>query len=293
MDELTQPDSLAGLPGLDALDDRDGPALPLSESQRSAMLAAVLERATAPTIARSRKRVRPRWLLAAALVSVATGAAAQYGETMRGLWRALRSDAIEERDTPQSSPAPRRAPAAETPREEPPPREPEPAAAEPEPIAAEPEPIALREAAPTRPRPAHSRARLQRRATAPRAREVKDWMAQANESRRHGRYAQAREAYLRVVRKHPRAAEAQPARVAAAQLLLAQEGRIGQAEALYREAVRQGGALAAEARFGLAECRRAAGDRAGEARALRAYLNHHPSGPFEAAARARLEEISE
>ena len=83
------------------------------------------------------------------------------------------------------------------------------------------------------------------------------------------------------------------AAVAAAALRLERLGRPRDALDLYErvQAERPRGALAEEAAFGVAECRRALGDAAGEAEALRRFLADWPAALMAGRARARLEDL--
>jgi hypothetical protein len=96
------------------------------------------------------------------------------------------------------------------------------------------------------------------------------------------------------MREHPRSPEAYTARVAAAALHLEHLGDPRGALSLYQAALAGGGsgALSEEARWGIAACNRALGDRAAEASALRAFVAAHPHSLMLPHAQRRLEELS-
>lgn len=132
-------------------------------------------------------------------------------------------------------------------------------------------------------------------APAPRRAETpQDLLRLANARRKAERYADADELYQRVVRKHAGTDEAYVAMVASAQLRLDQLGKPASALRLYRRAlrIRPSGALAEEARYGVAEAHRALGDEDAEADALAEFLERHPSSPLRERAKARYESIA-
>jgi hypothetical protein len=96
-----------------------------------------------------------------------------------------------------------------------------------------------------------------------------------------------------VVRRAPRSLAAQTALVASASLHLEHLGDPkGAARRFSRAlAIAPEGALAEEARWGLAEAARARHDDAAEAHALDDFLAHHAGSPLAARARARRSEL--
>jgi tetratricopeptide (TPR) repeat protein len=124
-------------------------------------------------------------------------------------------------------------------------------------------------------------------------RDAEDLLLRANRLRAERRWADAEQTYAQVLRAAPGSDAAYAAAVAAAALRLERLGRPQAALELYERALadRPGGALAEEAAFGVAECRRALGDAAGEAQALRRFLADWPSALMAGRARARLEEL--
>lgn len=122
----------------------------------------------------------------------------------------------------------------------------------------------------------------------------KDLLRLANEQRKHKRWSEADQLYLRIIRSHPTSDEAYVARVSSAQLALDHLNAAARALRLYRAALtaQPRGALAEEARYGVVESYRALSDQQGEARALTDFLERHPSSPLAAQARARQQSIS-
>jgi tetratricopeptide (TPR) repeat protein len=120
-----------------------------------------------------------------------------------------------------------------------------------------------------------------------------DLLREANRLRAERRWADAERTYARVFEEARGSDEAYAATVAAASLRLERLGRPAQALELYERALaeRPAGALAEEAALGVAECRRALGDAAGEAEALRRFLDGWPTSPMIGQVRARLVEL--
>lgn len=116
-------------------------------------------------------------------------------------------------------------------------------------------------------------------------------LERANELRAQRRWAQSETAYEQVVRVAPSSSAAQAARIAAGELRLEELGDPRGAERLFAAADRRGGPLDEEAAWGIAEARRALGDRSGERAALEEFLRRFPSAAMAPRARARLKEI--
>jgi len=130
-------------------------------------------------------------------------------------------------------------------------------------------------------------ARVIRRATRG---EARDELARANTLRASRRWRAAEESYGRVAARFRGSEEAYAAAVAAADLRLEHLNDPGGALRMFRAAVRAHprGALAEEARYGVAECERALHHDDGEASALRSFLSAHPGSALAPRVRARL-----
>jgi hypothetical protein len=117
-----------------------------------------------------------------------------------------------------------------------------------------------------------------------------DLLAEANAARAHHQWRAADALYARVV-GDPLAA--QTALVASASLHLEHLGDPRGATQRFHAALAAGGdgALAEDARWGLAEAARALEDTAGELRALDDFLAHHASSALVARARARRDQL--
>ncbi len=262
------------------LDDEPGPARRLSSARTARMVDDILAAALAPTIEaappaparRAPRRLVP--LMAAALVAAALVGAAAAVVTTRLL------------AAPTAAP-----PAAVAPIDEPAPApigEPAPAPIdEPAPID-QPVPAPIDEPAPPRPRPPALDRALSDDAPAA------DVMALANQRRKERAWREADALYRRVAARFVGTDAAIVAMVASATLHLEHLGDPRGALTGYQRALaaRPGGALAEEARWGIAEARRALGDPAAEAAALRAFLAAHPDAALAPAARRRLGELS-
>jgi len=121
----------------------------------------------------------------------------------------------------------------------------------------------------------------------------RDLLRRANALRARGAFREAERLYSDVARSAADRDDAYAAGVAAASLRLEQLGRPQSALALFREALRRRprGALAEEARRGIAECHRALGDTQAEVRALRELLAAHPNTLLRSRAQARLNQL--
>lgn len=133
---------------------------------------------------------------------------------------------------------------------------------------------------PHKPRPAETRA-------------ADDLLGEANAKRAAKQWRESDALYTRVVRRAPNSLAAQTALVASASLRLEHLGDPHGAATRFRRAlaIAPNGALAEEARWGIAEAARALHDDAAEARALDDFLAHHAASPLAARARARRSEL--
>jgi hypothetical protein len=120
-----------------------------------------------------------------------------------------------------------------------------------------------------------------------------DRLRVANELRARGLWRAAERAY-RYAAAASGGGDAYAATVAAASLRLEHLDDAAGARALYRGVLRARpvGALAEEARWGVAEAERHLGDRQGEARALRDFIAHHPASLQRKRAEQRLASLS-
>ena len=253
-----------------ALDDRRGPALPLDDARARSMIDAALAPEAAPASMIRPASGRMRWrvpLLVAAALTVASAAVA-------GLYAALRAPAVAppapSAAPPESSAAPPASSAVEPPSA--------PSALPDEPVEPAASALPRASASPT------GRA-------APHAVDPGALLQRANELRAQKKWREAEAAYGRVLQLAPGSPEAQTARIAAADLRLHQLQDPDGAERLFGKAQQQGGALGEESAWGLAETRRARGDREGESRALQQFLAAYPQSAMAPRARARLAEL--
>ncbi len=115
---------------------------------------------------------------------------------------------------------------------------------------------------------------------------------EARHERQAGRWSAAARAYSELVASHPRSAEARTALVSLGDLQL---DRLGKPMAAARSyglyLARGGGPLAQEARYGRVRAYRAAGEPRLEARAIAAYLEHHPTSARVGGLKTRLKEL--
>lgn len=120
-----------------------------------------------------------------------------------------------------------------------------------------------------------------------------DLLARANQLRAHKRWGAAEAIYLRVLERRAGARVSSTAALAAAELRLSKLGRPRAALQLFERALREEpeGALAEQARHGIARAFRALGDTPGEARALRAFIAAHPGSLMLPHAERRLRVI--
>jgi outer membrane protein assembly factor BamD (BamD/ComL family) len=110
--------------------------------------------------------------------------------------------------------------------------------------------------------------------------------AQANSLRRTGKLAQAAQLYQTLLERSPRAREAQPSRLALANLLAKQPA---QALTQYRALARTGGGtFRLQGLWGVAETAASLGDKATETAALSELVRDFPGSPYAEIARQRL-----
>jgi hypothetical protein len=280
-----------GLPGLGPLDSRPGPSRPISAARSEEMVGEALARA-------GRRHVfgRKRLFLVAAAISLVALAA---GATV--LLVVTRDDS--DVSSPQSEafvPASSGSPAA--PVVVPPSVESSPgpsAVTSPVPLAIVEREVLVVAPAPPAPFVPPSSAVVEPPSSVAPVAAVRpapdpvDALAEANRLRAARRWADAERAYVLVMRAAPESNEAYVATVAAAALRLERLGEPAAAEELFRKALelRPRGTLAEEAAYGLADCRRARGDSAGEAQALRAFLAGHPDALAAPQAAERLRAL--
>ncbi len=242
-----------------------GPASAIAEARAAAMVEAALvgagfaPPASVKTDASRRMHLRrPFWLALGGVFAAGLATAAYLGT--RGAARTDRPSSV----TPLPAPPPAEAPTDAAPALVPAP----PAPVEPE--------------APSRPGPRPAR------------REVDEWLARANALRGQRRWTAADALYARVAKAAPRTAAAHVALVASGTLHLEHLGDPAGARQRFRAALsaRQEGAVAEEARFGLAEAARRTGNVRAEAAALRELVRRHPASPLVPRAQKRLGEIA-
>ncbi|MEM9489381.1 MAG: hypothetical protein AAGC55_09565, partial [Myxococcota bacterium] len=294
------------------LDEQPGPAKRISEQRAAALVAAALDAAMpAPTSqasanpgpATSRATAayrRSPWklVLMAAIVVATTGAAAA------GIYRLAAAP------TPDGEPGPaspasgeqRPAPIADGPA----PQLDEPAS---EPradgLATAPEPAGSRQVEAervesARPGPTESLPSAERRPERPEPRPkwqadkpAADLLRLANEARKTRNWRRADRYYQSVLSGGADRTATYVAAVASASIRLEKLGRPKSALALYRKALRlaRNGALAEEARWGIAAAHRALGQAKLERRALEEFIARHPDSPQVAQARQRLRDL--
>lgn len=143
------------------------------------------------------------------------------------------------------------------------------------------------------PEPSHKTAEPSHKSAAVDARAVNDLLGEANAKRAAHEWQKSDALYARVVKRAPGTLGAQTALVASGSLHLEHLGDPRGAADRFRRAlaIAPAGAMAEEARWGLAEAARARGDVAAEAKALDDFLAHHPESPLASKARARREEL--
>jgi hypothetical protein len=120
-----------------------------------------------------------------------------------------------------------------------------------------------------------------------------DLLAEANAKRAAKQWRESDALYARVVERSRNSLAAQTALIASASLHLEHLGDPKGAAQRFRRALAMApsGALAEDARWGIAEAARATNDRAAEADALDDFLAHHPSSPLASRAKARRAEL--
>lgn len=132
------------------------------------------------------------------------------------------------------------------------------------------------------------------RATPPHEKQTAaDLLGEANAKRAEKKWRESDALYEKVVQRAPKSLAAQTALVASASLRLEHLGDPKGAAQRFRRALALAptGALAEDARWGLAEAARASHDDKTEAAALDAFLAHHPQSPLAERAKARRAEL--
>jgi hypothetical protein len=138
------------------------------------------------------------------------------------------------------------------------------------------------------PIPAPSSSVSRRAAREPRAgasNSASELFARANLLRRQGRNVEAAQLYQLLLEVYPSSREGGPTRLALAKYFQAKQPE--QALALYRAVARSGGALRAEALWGISETATALGQRALSEQALADLLREFPDSPYAEVARTR------
>lgn len=256
------------------LGDEPGPATPLTEAEKNALVQAAVRRARPRRSASPSRPRRALWQTAAAvtLALTALGAAAAAVRTFFS-------------PAPAVEIAPRvHAPEVTTTSREPASREsavPEPAVAPEATAAVEVGGDAERSIAPAASSASRERVR------------ARDLLREANGLRAKGYYARAERVYASVARSATEAGDVEAATIAAAELRLEQLNDPSGALASYRDTLarRPAGILAEEARYGLARCHRALGNADAERAALKAFLARHPNSVLAIEATGRLRAL--
>lgn len=273
-------DSAAEAPLLEALDDRDGPALRLSATERAARVDAALSRAL-PQRRTFFERPRLSLLLLAAALGM-TGIAAAL-VVVRPHWLGLSSQVPPSAGAPARSPG---APGTSTPRDGSGASEATPTSAPPLPAAGA--GLPAKEAVLAGPEAVSSPGA--ERASSARGGSAADLLKAANQLRRQGQWAEAERAYAQVATSFTGSAQGPVAALAAASLRLEHLSDPRGALRLYRSALKAP-SLSAEAELGVADCYRALGDRAAEIAALRRVTSAHPEAVFYERALRRLQAL--
>jgi hypothetical protein len=303
-------DALADL--LPRLDDCPGPARRLSSTAAAALARAAVDAAladpAAPAGAAAPRagRPAPRTDSAAPLVRVPAAPARRTGP---GVWRTLAVAAAALISLSIAAGAAalvmhwtyvRPQPAPPPPIDDGPPpvrrwQPPPPPPVEPPPVIEMPGLDLSRPRPPARPRPiaVHPAESRPPEVAVPEDAPPEDLLALANQHRRDQDWAGADRLYRAVGDRFPSSDAAVVAAVASATLRLEQLGDAAGALAGYQRALaaRPAGALAEEARWGIAEAQRSLGDRRAEAAALAEFLDRHPGSALAPAARRRLAEL--
>lgn len=129
-------------------------------------------------------------------------------------------------------------------------------------------------------------------APAPRPRvERAPGLGEANRLRAAGAWRDAHRAYAHIAAAGPASAQGRAAALAAAALELEHLGQARQALRRYDALAAGDGDVAEEAAWGVAEAYARLGDRAGEARSLRAFLARYPGSLLRARAEERLRAL--
>ena len=122
---------------------------------------------------------------------------------------------------------------------------------------------------------------------------VDELLAQARQYRQDDRWRDAANTYRKLIRLHGRTSAARNAWLSLGDIQLDQLSQPKAALASYRRYLSQGGgALAQEARYGQIRALRRLGDRAGERKAIDAFLDEHATSPRAANLRKRQAELA-
>ena len=150
-----------------------------------------------------------------------------------------------------------------------------------------------REAEPTSPKRRDSAATTAKRRGAAAEEAATDLLGEANAKRAAKQWRASDALYARVVQRAPRSLAAQSALVASASLHLEHLRDPKGAARRFRRALAlaPSGALAEDARWGIAEAAHASHDSAAERAALDDFLAHHPTSPLAPRAKARRAEL--
>ncbi len=242
------------------LDDRPGPAW-FSSEQSAAMVEDALNAWEAERVASPWRRPRRMALVAVAVFSMTSAAAA--------LWYGTQ---IREQAGPSRPPATPKAVLHKH-----------------VPAAPQPTPTEIEPSAPT---PLEETEAPARRFT-PKT-PAEDLLQRANKLRGAGKWRAAESTYRQVFVRYPGSMSAYVARVAAASIQLEHLGNPRAALRHYQRALvsNPAGSLDLETRQGIAQAWRQLGDRQREIHALKALLQRHTSGPAVKRARRRLEAIA-
>lgn len=126
-------------------------------------------------------------------------------------------------------------------------------------------------------------------------RSTQDLLRMASERRRQKRFAEALQIYLQIVQQDPSSEESYVAKLAAGGLLLEKKKQPQSALRMFRSALRlrPQGTLTEEARMGICDALALLSDRTAEAQAIREFLAHHSDSPAKGKMEARLRQVTE
>jgi tetratricopeptide (TPR) repeat protein len=251
------------------LDDGAGPAHRISRAQTGLLVGAIVARAQQPR-RRSVKWLRLVLPLAAVLAVAGAAAAASWTGHVDRVERNRASRSV---NLPTTFPTPRRHPEATVPQPT-------------LPLSPEPNTTSLEPSVPAVEGLAHRPHRE--------VRTREDLIRMASRLREQRLWRQAERTYQQVLDTFPGTEQAYAATMSAASLRLEHLGEARGALRMFEAMIRQRphGALAEEARYGIAEAYRTLGDARAEARALRAFLVAHPDAAMRPRVEARLRALS-